>query len=59
MKKIMKEKNHAVPDEVLSKKFLNQFKTEADVSKFPEIDLAALGFPVGWEQEPLWIQANN
>ena len=28
-------------------------------SKFPEIDLAALGFPVGWEQEPLWIQANN
>ena len=30
----MKEKNHAVPDEVLSKKFLNQFKTEADVSKF-------------------------
>lgn len=34
MKKIMKEKNHAVPDEVLSKKFLNQFKTEADVSKF-------------------------
>ena len=24
MKKIMKEKNHAVPDEVLSKKFLNQ-----------------------------------
>lgn len=28
-------------------------------SKFPEIDLAALGFPFGWEQEPLWIQANN
>ena len=26
---------------------------------FPEIDLAALGFPVGWEQEPLWIQANT
>ena len=24
-------------------------------SKFPEIDLAALGFPIGWEQEPLWI----
>ena len=23
-------------------------------SKFPEIDLAALGFPVGWENEPLW-----
>lgn len=22
--------------------------------KFPEIDLGALGFPKGWEQEPLW-----
>ena len=30
MTKIMKEKNHVVPDEVLSK----EFKTEADVSKF-------------------------
>ena len=30
----MKEKNQAVPDEVLSKEFLSQFKTEADVSKF-------------------------
>ena len=34
MKKIMKEKHHVVPDEVLSKEFLSQFKTEADVSKF-------------------------
>ena len=34
MKKLMKEKNQAVPDEVLSKEFLSQFKTEADVSKF-------------------------
>ena len=30
----MKEKNQVVPDEVLSKEFLSQFKTEADVSKF-------------------------
>ena len=30
----MKEKNQAVPDEVLSKEFIRQFKTEADVSKF-------------------------
>ena len=30
----MKEKNQVVPDEVLSKDFLSQFKTEADVSKF-------------------------
>ena len=34
IKKIMKEKNQAVPDEVLSKEFISQFKTEADVSKF-------------------------
>ena len=30
----MKEKNQVVPDEALSKEFLSQFKTEADVSKF-------------------------
>ena len=34
MKKIIKEKNQVVPDEVLSKEFISQFKTEADVSKF-------------------------
>ena len=30
----MKEKNQAVPGEVLSKEFLKPFKTESDVSKF-------------------------
>ncbi len=30
----MTVKNQAVPDEVLSKEFLSQFKTEDDVSKF-------------------------
>ena len=30
----MKEKNQVVPDELLSKEFISQFKTEADVSKF-------------------------
>ena len=34
MKKIMKERNQVVPDEILSKEFLSQFKTEDDVSKF-------------------------
>ena len=34
MPKKMTVKNQAVPDEVLSKEFLIQFKTEADVSKF-------------------------
>ena len=29
-----KKKNQVVPDEVLSKEFLSQFKTKADVSKF-------------------------
>ena len=33
MKKIMKEKNHVVPDEVLSKEFLSQFKTESNVEQ--------------------------
>ncbi len=34
MKNIMNEKNQVEPDEVLSKEFISQFKTEADVSKF-------------------------
>lgn len=34
MKEILKEKNQVVPDEVLSREFLSQFKTEVDVSKF-------------------------
>lgn len=25
-------------------------------SNYPEVDLAALGFPNGWENEPLWTQ---
>ena len=31
MKKIMKEKNQVVPDEVLSKEFFSLFKTKANV----------------------------
>ena len=30
----MKGKNQVVPDEVLNKEFLSQFKTEANISKF-------------------------
>lgn len=30
----MSDRNKAVPDEVLNKEFLSQFKSEADVSKF-------------------------
>lgn len=29
-------------------------KMNALFNKFPEIDLSALGFPKGWENEPLW-----
>ena len=31
MKKNMKEKNQVVPDEVLSKEFISQFKTEVHI----------------------------
>lgn len=34
MDSVMSRKNEAVPSELLSKEFLSQFKTEADVSKF-------------------------
>ena len=34
MEKDCERKNQVVPDDVLSKEFLSQFKTEADVSKF-------------------------
>ena len=33
IKKIMKEKNQAVPDEVLSKEFISQFKTDGKATQ--------------------------
>ncbi len=24
------------------------------LADFPDVDTAAMGFPIGWEQEPLW-----
>lgn len=24
--------------------------------EYPDVDTAAMGFPVGWEQEPLWMK---
>ena len=39
----MKEKIQVVPDEVLSKEFLDQFKTEANVSKFLKQFHASIG----------------
>ena len=35
----MSERNTVVPDAMLSKEFLSQFKTEADVSKFLSMQL--------------------
>lgn len=34
----------------------NAFKTElkALFADYPSIDTAAMGFPVEWEEEPLW-----
>ena len=34
----------------------NQFKKElkALFAKYPNIDTAAMGFPTGWESEPIW-----
>ena len=49
----MKEKNQVVPDEVLSKEFLSQFKTEADVH-IPADTRSA--FPVISVQSPVSIQ---
>ena len=34
MDSVMSKKREVVPSELLSKEFLSQFKTEADVSKF-------------------------
>ena len=31
-------------------------KIKTLLAKYPEIDLNALGFPQGWESEPLWRQ---
>ena len=42
MKKIMKEKNQVVPDEVLSK-FISQFKTEADVASSEAVACPSIG----------------
>ena len=36
MKKIMKEKNQVVPDEVLSKDFISQFKNRSRCKQVPE-----------------------
>ena len=47
MKKIMKEKNQVVPDEVLSKEFLSQFKTESSI---PHIFLIPFIFRFLWTE---------
>ena len=31
-------------------------KLQTLFANYPEIDLVALGFPDGWESEPLWTQ---
>lgn len=29
-------------------------KIDALLAEYPDIDVAAMGFPRGWESEPLW-----
>ena len=49
-------------DLCIIKYFLNVISPNNDMQskitwlfiRFPEIDLKALGFPQGWETEPLW-----
>ena len=51
----MKEKNQVVPDEVLSKEFLSQFKTKADVSKFlKQLHAQVLEKMLEGEMDPIW-----
>jgi hypothetical protein len=48
--------------EGISKYFLNiispnndmKAKVDALLSTYPSIDVTAMGFPRGWESEPLW-----
>lgn len=52
----MKEKNQVVPDEVLSKEFLSQFKTEADVSKFlKQLHAQVLERCLKAKWMPIWV----
>lgn len=30
-------------------------KIDALLADYPDIDIAAMGFPRGWENEPLWL----
>lgn len=41
------------PDNDMKQKILNL------LADFPEVDIAAMGFPHGWEQEPLWCDFVN
>lgn len=66
----MSERNKVVPDAMLSKEFLSQFKTEADVSKFlkqlhsqvlekmleGEMDVHLFSSNFHWKSEILFIQ---
>ncbi len=56
---LLKSRGLEVSDEEKAKHYLSHIGYYRLFGKFPEIDLAALGFPVGWEQEPLWMQANR
>ena len=52
----MSERNKVVPDSMLSKEFLSQFKTEADVSKFlNQLHSQVLEKMLEGEMDVLWV----
>ena len=52
-----KEDHNAVPDSVLTKEFLSQFKTEDDVSKFLNL-LKNAREAIGEQEGHIWITAH-
>lgn len=52
----MSKKREVVPSELLSKEFLSQFKTEADVSKFlKELHSQVLEQMLQGEMDSIWV----
>ena len=51
---------HQYKEETTFLQVLNLYRFDKKLrillSNYPEINLAALGFPNGWENEPLWTQ---
>ncbi len=40
--------------DIISPYNMMSLKLKNLLADFPDVDTAAMGFPIGWEQEPLW-----